>query len=210
MRVDPTVFTGLRGQELIDRTIDGITMKASQENDPVYLSDLLVYRDALPAEPLLRHLRDEPNDDYVLHCIRDEWGNVPQPGDIVKLKETRDLVRDGKPVTSHTEQMWKTQGIYEQKMYRVKQFVVDDKGCIRVNAADAQTLLRLWGVHSGSGFRISQHPKEHSEEPAKCPDGSYKHVWYYRFKECEKTVYPYDKLTTPEKPQSEKKRGYNK
>ena len=209
MRVDPTIFTGLRGQELIDRTVDGVVMDSAQNDDPVFISDLIAYKEGMPAEPLLRHLREEPDEIYVLHCLRDEWGNVPQPGDEVKLKRMRDLVRDGKPITSHQEQLWKMQGIYEQKMYRVKKFKVDDKGCIRCNYADAELFLRLWGVHSITKQRISQHTMEHSAEPADCPDGTKKHVWYWRFKEIEKTGYPYESLSKPEKPAGNK-RGYSK
>jgi hypothetical protein len=94
-------------------------------------------------------------------------------------------------------------------MFNTKTFIVDDKGCITVNAKDAQDFLRLFGVHSGTGYAISPHVVEHSADPAKAPDGSYKHVWYYRFKECESTIYPYKKLDKPAKPEAPK-RGYKK
>ena len=209
MRVDPTMFSGIRGQELIDRAVDGVLMESTQASDPVYISDLISYKEGMACEPLLSQLREELDEIYLLHCIRDEWGNIPQPGDTVEIKRRRDMVRNGKPLTSHEENLWKMQGIYDQKMYRTKQLKVDEKGCIRCNYADAELLLRIYGVHSGTGQRISHHAMEHSEDPARCPDGSMKHVWYWRFKEIEKEIYPYEKLSTPEKPQGEK-RGHKK
>ena len=208
MRVKPTLFNGMRSQDLIDSAIIENMRDMRENNDPIFLSDLLIYKMASPAEPLLKALRDESDDVYFLHCLRDEWGNIPKEGDIVERRDKRELVRDGRPVTSQDEHMWRINGEWEDRMLKIKRFTVDDRGCIKCNADDAQFFLRQFGLHSATGHRISQHTMEHSEDIADCPDGTKKHVWYWRFKECEKTIYPYDKLEMRPKDEAPK-RGYS-
>jgi len=165
-------------------------IKKEAAHDPCFISDLLV--DHQTAGNLLTALREDKRELYYLKVIRDEWGNDPHPGDKVRRKFKRSLKTKGPepvPIPVQTLNTWKRAGVYDERRYYYTDYEVDKKGCIKVNAADAEYFLSNWGVHSDSGMPISYHPIPHSEDPAPCPAGGKLYVWYYRFEEVDASKY---------------------
>jgi hypothetical protein len=78
MHVDLTRIIGLPSYEARDAVIDEIIQESKAADDPVFISDLLADTDT--GEPLLEALREDKEPKHVLHFMKDEWGNVPQPG----------------------------------------------------------------------------------------------------------------------------------
>ncbi len=186
MRVDLSRIIGVKNPRARDTIVDEII--AETDNDPPFISDLLVEHQT--AEPLLDELRKDRRNRHCLHMKRDEWGEPPVPGEIVKRKHKIPLkTKEGLPIPSVEINRWKRAGIYEKKRYTYDEYTLDEKGCIWCNARDAEYFLSNWGVHSISGMPISYHAYEHSVEPAPCPNGGMKHVWYYRFFEQTKDMH---------------------
>jgi hypothetical protein len=176
-----------------DAIIDEIMREA--QNDPIFISDLLA--DHMAAEPILAELRTSKAKKYILHFFRDEWGNVPQPGDIIKRPHKKPLkTREGLPIMGKELRAWKRSGIYEQKRYDYEYHTVDERGCITVNADDTEYFLSHYGIHSISDMPLSFHTIEHSVDPAPVkdpktgkPTGQKLHVWYHRCKEVDAEMY---------------------
>lgn len=209
MRVDLSRI-GVRQHKELEAAISAILREA--EKDPIYLSDLLVAHQQ--AEPLLMVLRKDPNRKYTIYQARDEWGNPPQPGMIVRRKFKHPLNQqigpDTVPIPSSELNSWKRAGIYDQKRYYYEDYTLDAKGCFKVSAADAEYFLTQFGLHGISGMPLSYHAVEHSTEPVTAPDGQKYHVWYWRMKEMSKEMYDaLPVLTIPAVGEKvEKQRGY--
>jgi len=188
MRVKLSRLAGAFNLEALDAVIADI--KRETQNDPVYVSDLLV--DWQMSEPLAAALRDDPSPRHYLLVMRDQWGNVPSPGDIVKLQHKKPLFVRGKPITSRTMNVWKRNGTYDENRYYYTDYVVDDKGCIKVPMRAAELFLGLYGIHGVSGFAITDKEElspEISATDKKNKSGQKLHVWYHRFKEVDPKAY---------------------
>lgn len=180
--------------------IDDIINNKCSPSDPPFLSDLIVgFKDGgSHVMQALEHRYHEDRDAPVesrlrwkLHVVRDEFGNVGLPGDIVEFKVQKKLEHSvGKPVTARELSIDKINGFYDKKWTRSYKYVVDNKGCIELEFMHAARFLNLWGVHSVSGAIISRHKQEHSGGPeATAKAGEKLHVWYWRYKEADKKYY---------------------
>jgi hypothetical protein len=205
MQVDLSRIVGLGSYEARDKIIDDILRESKDADDPVYISDLLADTDT--GEPLLEALREDQEPRHILHFMRDEWGNVVEPGDTIRRKFKRSLTVRGKLIPAKTLNSWKRAGVYEQKRFTFREFKADSKGCIKVNALDCEYFLTHYGIHAISGMPISFYHREHGEDLAMCPDGQMRHPWYWRCKEMTKEMY----AKLPDVPKTnEPKRGHPK
>ena len=186
MRVDLSKFIGVPNHKVMDALIDDTLRQA--ETDPIYFSDLLVNPNE--SMTLMLALLEDEQPRYRLKVLCNEYGEQVKPGDIVKRKMKRPLVRNGVPTPTATLNAWKAQGIYDMKRYTYRDYIVDDKGCITVPAKDAEYFLGRHGIHSISGMRISPYVQDKSPTKTKDPsDGQKKHVHYWRYKEMTPEMY---------------------
>jgi hypothetical protein len=143
---------------------------------------------------------------WTIQVKRDEWGNVPQPGDVVeRVIPINRKDRKHHPVSAREMNAAIVDGSFSERFERRIPYVVDNKGCIRCTYVDAGYFLFNWGVHYKTGFGICG-KSEYSEEPVKTPGGQHLHVHYWRYAEAPKEFY--DKL--PERkiePETQVKRG---
>ena len=199
--------------------IDGFFEDCIKAGDTPLLSDILSkYNDggAIVLESLAykceqdRDLPENMRFMWKLQVRRDQWGNPPQPGDIVQRRVQKPLFHDrnqGKPVSSSELTIDKINGDYDKKWNRYFPYEVDEKGCISVNFESAVSLIKQFGIHPNSkrgGHPLSLHLREHSQEPVEAPNGEKIHVWYWRFMEVDKEAY--EKLPKIKKT-TERKRG---
>lgn len=179
--------------ELIKKQLAGL-----DKNDPVYLSDCLVRQNDLGTDVLcaVGELDSEAVNArqvgyrWKLKVIRDEWGNVPMPGDIVEMVRPKNRKnRDHQPVSPDVINAAMADGSYATQYEIRRQYVVDEKGCIECIFEDAVDFLRDYGIHSVTGYALPHGKPEHSTEPCRAPDGSMLHVWYWRYKEVDAHQY---------------------
>ena len=122
-------------------------------------------------------------------CLKDEWGNIPNPGDkIIKTETVNMKDAEGNFVTSSEVNVALNDGTYGKQFQETTEYIVDEKGCIECSKNDAVYFINRYGVHPRSGKPFSSR-KEHSTEPVLREDGQKMHVWYRRFKEIEPTEY---------------------
>lgn len=178
----------LRDSESIDSLIDGIVNKSIDTDDPIYFTDLLA--DGIRSLPLQYALFDDDEPKYILEVLRDEWGNVPSPGEYYIRYEEKPLTQKNKKIIpSDKLSIWKRQGVYKERMMRKRKWKVDEKGCIRVSAKHALYFLSKYGVNGKTGGIMSYYGRPHSREPVPVPgNANHKlHVHYLRFREVEKS-----------------------
>lgn len=198
--------------------IDSIFERCLSDGDVPLLSDMITEfnRGGVYIMEALAHKyaqdRDMPMElrfRWKILAMRDEWGNVPQPGDQVLRRIQKPLeYGPGKPVPAGELSLDIMNGVYDQKWNRYIPYTVDEKGCITCEFNDAVHFIRCWGVHPKSGLAgppLSLHSKEHSIDVVDAPDGKKYHVWYWRFKEMDKEDYANLPVIKPNK---EPKRGY--
>jgi hypothetical protein len=188
MRVDLSRLVGLDNHRKINVALDSIISESIAKDDPIFFSDLLVnWQDSYI---LVSALMEDEEAKYKLLVLCNEWGEKVYPGDKVRRKHKRPLVRDGVPTPAKTLNQWKAQGIYDQKRYTYTTYLVDEKGCITVSAEDCEYFLRRWGIHSISGHRLSVYTEKTSGDKAKDPvTGEKKFVHYWRYKEMTPEMY---------------------
>ncbi len=212
----------------IDRKIDQI-LSECRRNDPPFLSDLIVGI-GNGAQPLMIALGDlevnerDVNDDqrlrWKIQVLCDEWGNKPQPGDIVTRKVQKIkgglYKKDGKPVTGIEINRSKIDGSFDRKFVKRIEFKVDKKGCIECGFESAVYFLNNYGVHAKTNYGMP-HGKPQTNEKfvnkgrpevgglSSAPNGQKIHVWYWRYKEMDAADYKaLPNLTTTTDP----KRGH--
>lgn len=177
---------------------------SSSVDDPICISDLLAnkHRGGAPIIVELSkrdnemHLRQMPRYRWKIEVLRDEWGNIPGPGDVITRTHKRPLdYGEGKPIPGSELSQMKIDGSYENELEYKTEFVVDDKGCIDCTLHDAIHFLNLWGVHYKSKKPLCD-KKATSGGPVAHPyltndDGSPRlmHVHYHRYKEADKHRY---------------------
>jgi hypothetical protein len=183
-------------------------------DDPIFLSDLIVMTkggNSRAAQEILialdanekgsRHPRKPMV--WKIQVLRDEWGNIPNPGEQIYKKNKLPLFQsDGKPYPPNYFNTAMITGRYHEEFEEKVPYEVDEKGCIECSFTDAGHFLEQWGIHP-NGHQITRKP-EHSTEPVRTSeDGQKLHVWYHRYKEMTKESYA--KLP-PRKPSKEPKR----
>ena len=146
------------------------------------------------------HIPEEQKFKWKLQ-VRDEWGNILHPGEkfILRIKKPYKL-RNGKSATIGQINVDIATGMHDEKWVREIPYIVDSKGCITCTYDHAMIFLRRNGMHYRTGKGgppISMHKDPHSPEPAKAPNGSHIHKWYWLVKEISKK--DYDELPTMEK-----------
>lgn len=201
---------------LLSQKVEEILSRYAPDNPPS-ISDCLVnvqqgghhmtlelgYR----ADTIEPRLPESQRFTWKIEVLRDEWGNKPQPGDKVQrtiklpLRDKSDNIIGG-----HDLSRMIADGTYKDKFEITYEYEVDEKGCISCNYHDAAHFLNLWGIHYRTRAPMTNKP-EHTTDPVRCPDGSMKNVWYWRFREVPKEEY--DNMPVIEK-KSSAKRGYSK
>lgn len=120
---------------------------------------------------------------------RDEWGNIPQPGEMIeRVIPINRKNRKHHPTPARVLNAAKMDGSFSDKFEQRVQFVVDPKGCIECTFPDAAYFLFNWGVHFRTGYGMCG-KDEFSQEPVKTRDGKHLHVWYWRYSEVPKAEY---------------------
>jgi hypothetical protein len=166
-------------------------------DDPISISDLLANKHRGGA-PLLvelskldneQMLRNQSRFTWKIETLRDEWGNVPNPGDKVCRTHKRPLDRGaGKPIPGSELSQMKIDGSYKDELEYVSEFIVDEKGCIDCTLHDAIHFLNLWGIHYKTKKPLCD-KKATSKTVVERADGQMLHVHYHRFKEANKQRY---------------------
>lgn len=185
------------------------------DHDNIFLSDVILRGGAegvfvareLENQERTRLMSGRKPMTWKIKVLKDEWGNVPQPGDIVKKKTAKPPKKpNGKYYTSDERNMSMVAGTYEQDFFDVREYEVDEKGCIECSFTDAGYFIKMFGVHARSGRPINTR-RELSTEPVKSPNGGMLHVHYWRYKEV-----PLEDWSKMEKiaSSSGKKRGIDK
>jgi hypothetical protein len=184
-------------------------------DNPPYLSDIFVnWKNG--GQMLLIALEEQEKEEqrkgvagkpftWKILIRRDEFGNVPQPGEVVERVEPINRKdRKHHPVRPGDLNAARTDGTFKEKYESRREYIVDPRGCIECSFQDAGYFLFNWGVHHKTNRGICNKP-EHSGEPVKTPDGQHLHVWYWRYSEVDKGTYAELPERTLEKPT--KKRG---
>lgn len=121
---------------------------------------------------------------------RDEWGEIPMPGDVVVRRipiNRKD--RDSRPVSPAEINMAKINGSYDERFIQQNEYPVDPKGCIECTFQDAGYFLFNWGVFHKTNRGMTTKP-EISQEAVKMPNSdNMKHVWYWRYSEVDADEY---------------------
>lgn len=167
-----------------------------EPGDPVFLSDCIV-KAATVAPPVMLELAEREDEDlkarqdpmlWKILVLKDEWGNQPNPGDVVVKVNKRPLKRGAKYISSTERNIAMMDGSYEDKFENRIEYVIDEKGCIECSFTDAVHFLHLWGVHLRSG-RTMTTKNELSTEPHDAPGDRKLHVHYWRYMEQTKESY---------------------
>jgi hypothetical protein len=159
------------------------------------LSDLIINH--LTHQPVLTLLAEKDESDrqsmrqpwvWRIQVLRDEWGDVPQPGDVVARVVPKNRKTRQGPVSASDFNRAMVDGSFSQKYEDRREYKVDDKGCILVPFGDAVFFLQHYGYNSVTGHAVCGKP-EFSEEPVKCPRGGQRHVHYWRYSEISEADY---------------------
>lgn len=192
MQVDLDLLKGVRNPLHIDAKVNEVIQKADVENDPIYISDILIaekYGNYVMS-PVVEELRKDPSKKYKLKVIEGKYREKIYPGDTVVRRHKKPLyIRPGIPIPAKDQNTAMRLGKWEEKFERHEKFVVDAKGCIDCSADDAWYFLTKFGIHGKSRAEISPHP-EFSAEPMRNPaNNQMQIVRYWRFEELDAAEY---------------------
>jgi hypothetical protein len=142
---------------------------------------------------------------WKIKALCNEWGEPYKPGDMVIWTENLPYKDDlGRKVSGRDVNAAIIRG--EGHLYKRKQGLeVDENGCIECDYAQAATLLQGYGVHYETGFAICG-KREKMRDKCEAPDGTMKHVHYWRFKEVPPWEREEDKPKEEPKPKKRKRR----
>ena len=164
----------------------------------------------------LTPLDDAAERRYKILVMRDEWGNVPQPGDKVIHKIAKPF-KDARGRRLPSKNPYLRDGTYERKFMNVREYTVDERGCIECDYRSAAFFISQYGVHYDPKGGAVCRRKELSGGTCRVmgPDGApiplldgngnqmvdangnprfvEKYVWYWRYKE----VPPWDYENLP-------------
>lgn len=181
-------------------------------DNPPYLSDIYTRLDE-GGQPLLIALEEQETSAYQrrqkpftwkILVRRDEWGNIPQPGDVVTRRiPINRKNRDSQPTTSREYNAARVRGSFSTEFEQMIEYPVDEKGCIECTFSDAGYFLFNWGIHHKTN-RGMCNKRELSTEPCKAPNGNMLHVHYWRYSEVDAADY---EALEPRKKDDTKKRG---
>jgi len=217
MQIKFSDIKSARSQDELDSIISEIVSTNTKES-PIYLSDIIVnYNNG--GGLIMKAIADRDEEDaeggseerilYKIKVVRDEWGNPPVPGEKVKwVINKRPKDQHGRPVTASDAAAMRITGDWDKKFKIVREYTVDNKGCISVPFQVAAAMLNVYGLHGRTMKPITKnHPIEHSTEPVETPSGEKLHVWYWRYYE----VTPEEHVALPDLEKVEApKRGYTK
>lgn len=177
------------------------TIRTCPLDDPIFLSDAIVRikNGELEAQELFIALEQNekarhPNVPMLwkIQVMVDEFGNKPNPGDIVRKINKKPLKNpDGTPLDVGALNTAIALGTYSEKFEEIVEYKIDAKGCIECSFTDAVHYLSLYGIHAMTGVPLTTKPV-HSREPVDTipgdPHSPKLHVWYRRFKEMNKDM----------------------
>lgn len=173
-------------------------MEKCASDDAVYLSDLIARKDTAGGAVLAQlgeRQADAMRDGFdtmkwKIKVLCDEWGNQLGPGDKIEKRIQLPLKdkKTGNMIKPREMSMAKLDGSYNKRFTRVKEFVVDNKGCITCGFEDAVSFLNLNGVHGMTGGTMTTKPQQ-STEPLDCPNGQKLHKHHWRYKEVDADQY---------------------
>jgi len=182
--------------EALDRELDRV--------EYVSLTDAIAHMN-YGGTLVMEAMSKEPSRKFKVQVLCDVWGNPPVPGEIVTRKIKKKLVdRAGRKLRSNAVNAMKRQGSFEKRYIEKREFVIDEKGCIECGYEDAGWLLSTHGIHYESREGLGGH-RELSSGPSKAPDGSLRHIHYWRYAEAPPWVY--DKLPNLTETKTKTKRG---
>jgi hypothetical protein len=180
--------------------------------EPLFLSTAVVKRDA-DSSVVLKELAIEEESSLLsrrdpmiwkILVLKDEWGNVPNPGDKVVKVTPKPLKRGDAVIPIDERNVAMMDGSYKDLYEDRREYIVDEKGCIDCSFTDAVYFLSTRGKHLKSNRPMTT-MHEMSTEPVLAPDGNKLHVHYWLYKEMTKESY--EKLPL-RKVSKDKKRGY--
>lgn len=150
-------------------------------------------------------LRTRSEHRWKLRAICDEWGNEYKPGDVVVRKINKPF-RDeaGHKLRSNAMNDMRRRGTFERDFVEVREFVVDEKGCIDCSYQDASHFISEFGVSYHDHSQALCGRRKETAEPCRAPDGSMRPIQYWRFYEVPPDEY--DRMEPLNKP----KQGYKK
>jgi len=168
-----------------------------RSDDPIFISDCLANTNSGGSQIILflseideeNRLRQMPQWRWKIEVLFDEWGNVPNPGDIIRRAHKKSLEEeDGKPIPGSVLSAMIRDGSYDDTLVFYTDFIVDEKGCIDCSLHDSLHFLNLWGIHGETRKSLtSKNPT--SREPVLRNDGKMLHVHYHRYAEVDQHRY---------------------
>lgn len=165
-----------------------------QEDDPPFLSNLLIHAGDSPAVNQIFELlaSGEYSFKWRIKVLRDEWGQPRYPGEsIERTIPINRMKRDKELVTPRVLSKAKRDGSYQRKYIRIRKYKIDQKGCFECGFDDAVYFLNNWGYNKKTNTSVTSKP-EHSWEPVDMRDptkGQKKHIRYWRYAEMDRMDY---------------------
>jgi hypothetical protein len=146
---------------------------------------------------------------FRIHVLRDEWGNEPP----AFMTVSRDIelppkTRDDRLISNRALNDMRRRGTYNGKYVITRKYELDDRGCFECGYEDAGYFLSEFGVSFESNPKMAlaaNGRRELSGGPCKAPDGTLKHVWYWRYEEA--PPWYYVNLPVITKPKDKPQRG---
>ncbi|MCK5610766.1 hypothetical protein KAR91_53330 [Candidatus Pacearchaeota archaeon] len=170
---------------------------ACKKGEAIQISDLIVNAGKWGGAALIclsQDAKSKRDDDeqqmrWNIKVKRDEWGNELGPGDVV-LRKTQKILKDrsGHLISPMEMSRALQDGSYDKRFVKVKEFKIDNYGCIECNFEDAVHFLNIWGLHCETGRALTT-KKETSKEPVNAPNGQKLHCHYWRYQEMTEDQY---------------------
>ena len=209
MRIDYKRFRGVEG-ETESRELAREIVREHDADDPPSLTGAILndhqggtfIQEELDRQQREAYKYNEKPLQWRILVVRDEFGEAPQPGDIV----SRPMPINREKADPDDMSAARRDGTFEEKYIRKNDYLVDEKGCIQCPYADASYFLMNYGMDFRTRKGICR-KREVSVEPRKLRDGSYKHIWYWRFAEVPAGEYAKLPERKQEDEEKTKKRG---